>query len=116
MIAAEALASMLIALILPAILRRSRSTRDRLPSASERLPPAFCWIAITCRRSSPRRPRHALEQLRDRVGDRYPKRLRVDDRPELAAQRLLGLAGDHAHAVAERQPGLDAAHDHVDGV
>src|SRR5829696_2468239 len=60
--------------------------------------------------------RHALEQLRHRVGDRYPKRLRVDDRPELAAQRLLGLAGDHAHAVAERQPGLDAAHDHVDGV
>src|SRR5215207_10087026 len=47
MIAAEALASMLIALILPAILRRSRSTRDRLPSASERLPPASCWIAIT---------------------------------------------------------------------
>src|SRR5215204_3075980 len=116
MIAAEALASMLIALILPAILRRSRSTRDRLPSASERLPPALCWIAITMPKKFASATGTRSEQLRDRVGDRYPKRLRVDDRPELAAQRLLGLAGDHAHAVAERQPGLDAAHDHVDGV
>ena len=42
MIAAEALASCDIALIFAFIFLRSRSTRERLPSASERLPPARC--------------------------------------------------------------------------
>ena len=41
MIAAEAFASIDIALILPFIFLRSRSVRDRLPIASDRLPPAF---------------------------------------------------------------------------
>ena len=44
---AEAFASIDIAWILAFIFLRSRSTCDRLPSASDRLPPAFCWIAIT---------------------------------------------------------------------
>ena len=103
MIAAEALASMLIALILPRILRRSRSTRDRLPSASERLPPAFCWIAITMPKKFASATGMRSKSFADRVADRDAERLRLDDRPELAAQRLLGLGGDHAHAVAERQ-------------
>ena len=47
MIEAEALASMLIAWTLPRILARSRSTTERLFSASDRLPPDCCWMLIT---------------------------------------------------------------------
>src|SRR5215510_8752087 len=47
MIEAEALASIDIAWILDFIFLRSRSTLERLPSASDRLPPAFCWMEIT---------------------------------------------------------------------
>src|SRR6185295_963086 len=47
MIIAEALASDDIALILPRSRLRSRSTPARLASASDRLPPDFCWIVIT---------------------------------------------------------------------
>ena len=47
MMPADALASIDMAWIFSAIFLRSRSTLDRLPSASDRLPPDFCWIAIT---------------------------------------------------------------------
>ena len=47
MMTAEAFASIDIAWILAFIFLRSRSTRDRLPSASERLPPDFCWMPTT---------------------------------------------------------------------
>ena len=47
MIAAEAFASIDMATILAFIFLRSRSTFERLPSASERLPPALVWMAIT---------------------------------------------------------------------
>src|SRR5579863_8566808 len=47
MMPADALASMDMAWIFSAIFLRSRSTLERLPSASERLPPDFCWIEIT---------------------------------------------------------------------
>src|SRR5271167_2113639 len=47
MIAAEAFASIDMALIFPFIFLRSRNTRDRLPMASERLPPALPWTAMT---------------------------------------------------------------------
>ena len=47
MIDADALASVDIAWIFAFIFLRSRSTRDRLPSASDRLPPARCWMKIT---------------------------------------------------------------------
>src|SRR5258708_10113351 len=47
MIEADAFASIDMAWILPRIFLRSRNTFERLPSASERLPPDFCWIAIT---------------------------------------------------------------------
>jgi tight adherence protein B len=46
-IAADAFASIDMACIFPFIFLRSRSTRERLPSASDRLPPDFCWIEIT---------------------------------------------------------------------
>jgi hypothetical protein len=42
MMLAEALASIDIALIFAFMRLRSRNTRERLPSASARLPPAFC--------------------------------------------------------------------------
>jgi len=42
MMPADALASLDIACTFMAIFLRSRRTRDRLPSASERLPPDFC--------------------------------------------------------------------------
>ena len=44
MIAADAFASIDMAETLAFIFLRSRSTRDRLPSASARLPPALAWI------------------------------------------------------------------------
>src|SRR6266513_912394 len=47
MLPADALASIDIAWIFSAIFLRSRSTLERLPRASDRLPPDFCWIAIT---------------------------------------------------------------------
>ena len=47
MIEAEALASIDMAWIFAFIFLRSRSTRDRLPSASDRLPPARCWMETT---------------------------------------------------------------------
>ena len=47
MMLADALASIDIAWIFSFIFLRSRSTLERLPSASDRLPPDFCWIAIT---------------------------------------------------------------------
>jgi hypothetical protein len=47
MMLADALASIDIAWIFSFIFLRSRSTLERLPSASARLPPDFCWIAIT---------------------------------------------------------------------
>src|SRR6266852_3247480 len=47
MMPADALASIDIAWIFSAIFLRSRSTLDRLPSASDRLPPDFCWMLTT---------------------------------------------------------------------
>ena len=47
MMPAEARASDDSALIFSPIIRRARSTADRLPSASARLPPVFCWMAMT---------------------------------------------------------------------
>ena len=96
MIAAEALASLLMRLILPFIFLRSRSTRERLPSASERLPPAFCWMATTMREEARLGHRHALRQLGDRLGERNAERLGLDDRAEFAADRLGRLVGDDA--------------------
>ena len=63
MMTAEAFASIDIAWILAFIFLRSRSTRDRLPSASERLPPALCWIDDHDAEEVRLRQRHALEQL-----------------------------------------------------
>jgi len=73
-------------------------------------------MAITDAEEVGLRHRHALVELGDALGDRNAERLRFDDGAELGAHRLLRLGGDHAQAVAERQAGADAAHDHVHGV
>ena len=52
----------------------------------------------------------------DRLGERHAERLVLDDLLELRRDRLLRLRGDDLQAVDQRQAGLDAAHDHVDGV
>jgi hypothetical protein len=47
MMPAEDFASALMARILASIFLRSRSTLERLPSASERLPPERDWMMMT---------------------------------------------------------------------
>src|SRR6476661_8226124 len=94
---AEALASCDMAWIFALIFLRSRSTFERFPSASERLPPAFCWIATTI-----------PKKLASGSGVRF------HDHPEFRAQRLRSLQGNHSDAIEEREAGLDAAHDDVD--
>jgi hypothetical protein len=47
MMPAEAVASDDRALIFSPIILRARSTTERLFSASARLPPVFCWMAMT---------------------------------------------------------------------
>ena len=116
MITADALASIDMAWILAFIFLRSRSTRDRLPSASDRLPPAFCWIAMTMPKKFASGHRDALVELAAGLAERDADRLRLDDRAELALDRLGRVGGDDAQAVEQRQTGLDAAHDDVDGI
>ena len=79
MMPAEAFASMLIALILPLIFLRSRSTRERLPSASDRLPPALLLDGDDDGEEVRLGHRHALGQPRDRLGQRHAQRLGLDD-------------------------------------
>ena len=54
--------------------------------------------------------------LLDRFGERHAERLRLDDLAEFAAHRLRRFVGDDAQRVAERQAGLDAAHDDVERI
>ena len=56
----------------------------------------------------------ALRWLRE--SERPRRRLRFEDRLEFALYRFLAFGCDHPHAVEQRQTGLDAAHDDVDGV
>ena len=60
--------------------------------------------------------RHALVELEASFAERQADGLRLDDAAEFAAHGLLGVGGDHLEIVEQRQAGLDAAHDHVDGV
>ena len=114
MIQAEALASIDSAVILPFIFLRSRSTRDRLHSTSERLPPERCWIDDHDGEEIGLGQRHALIELHHRLVHRNAHRHRFHDEAEFAANRLVRLVGDDGDAVAERQAGLDAADDDVD--
>jgi hypothetical protein len=62
------------------------------------------------------RERDTLVELRAGLADRHADRLGVDNCAELALERLGRVGRDDAQAVEERQAGLDAAHDNVDGI
>jgi hypothetical protein len=115
MITAEALASIDIAWIFAFIFRRSRKTRDRLAKASDRLPPAFCWID-----HDPEEvgfgQRHPLVKLGAGLAKRHTDGLCLDDRLEFGFGRLGRLVGDDLDRVQQRQAGLDATDDDVDRV
>ena len=116
MIAAEAFASIAIAPILPFIFLLSRKVRDRLPIASDRLPPALAWMPMTIEKKfvSLTGTRCAIFSTASDSGrpSAWPSTiLRNSDRTGSG-----DLVGDDAQRVAERQAGLDAAHDDVERV
>ena len=114
---ADALASIDIALIFSAIFLRSRSTLERLPSASDRLPPdSSAGSRSRCRRSWLRGSASARSSRVQASAERHADRLGLDDGVEFAAERLGRVGGDHLDRFEQRQAGLDAAHDDVDGV
>ena len=75
MIIAEAFASDDSALIFSRISLRERSTAERLPSASERLPPVFCWIVQHDGEEVHFRQRHALVHALQRLIERHAHRM-----------------------------------------
>ena len=113
---AEAFASIDIAWIFSAIFLRSRSTFDRLPSASERLPPDFCWIAITMPKKfasgSGIRSYSRAQASPSGMPIAWVSMIALNS----LRQRLRCVGGDHLDRIEQRQAGLDAAHDHVDRV
>ena len=106
MMAAEALASMVMAAILPLIFLRSRST---LRQVAERLGEVAAGLLLDGDDDAEEvrlGHRHALVELaRTASPIGSAERLALDDGAELGAHRLLRLVGDHAHAVVERQAG-----------
>jgi len=60
--------------------------------------------------------RHALIELGGGLAQRNSHRRGFGDGAEFALHRLLGFGRDDTDAIADRQPRLDAAHDHVDRV
>ena len=114
--AAEALASADSARTLACRRLRSRSTPERLPSASDRLPPACCWMAMTMakKRTSGIGMRVIMRSKASPSGTptRCCSTSSVNS-PDTGCGRL---AGDDPQAFRQRQARLDAAHDHVDGV
>ena len=84
MMPAEAFASCDIAWIFAFIFLRSRSTFDRLPSASERLPPD---LLLNCNDDSEKiclRQRRALVQFAAGLAQRHADRLRFHDQTEFS--------------------------------
>ena len=59
---------------------------------------------------------YLIEQLEAGLADRDANRLGFDDASEFAANRLLGFGGNQLETIEQRQTGLDAANDNVDGV
>ena len=116
MMTADAFASIDSAWTLAFIFLRSRSTRERLPSASERLPPACDWIWMTMPKKLASVQRHGFGHAQGRIGDGQAHLLRIDDAAKLGPHRLRRFAGDQAHGVVQRQAGFDGAHDDVERV
>ena len=116
MMKAEVVASDDSALIFSRISLRARSTAERLPSASARLPPVFGLNRQHDGEEAQLRRRHALVHLLKALIDGHAHGDVLDQALELGPQRRRALAGDDPQAVVHRQAGLDAAHDDVDGV
>ena len=114
--AADALASADSACTLACSRLRSRSTPDRLPSASDRLPPACCWMAMTMakKRTSGSGMRTIMRSKHSASGT--PTRCCSTSSVNSPAIGCGDFARDDAEALVQRQARLDAAHDHVDGV
>ena len=62
------------------------------------------------------RKRHAFIEFAAGLTQRHADGLRVENGAEFGFQRLRRFGRDHLQAVKQRQAGLDAAHDDVDGV
>ena len=88
MINAEAVASDDSALIFSRISLRERSTVDRLASASARLPPVFCWMAMTMAKKRSFRGGHALVHLLQRLVQGHAHADILDQAAEFAGQGL----------------------------
>ena len=87
MITADALASWLTALIFAFIFLRSRSTLDRLFSASARLPPVFALDRHDDGEEIHFRQRHALVHALDALVDGDADALALDDLEKLRTDR-----------------------------
>ncbi len=117
MMKAEVVASDDSALIFSRISLRARSTAERLPSASARLPPVFAWIVHDDCEEAQLRRRHALVHALQRLIERpCPCRNVLDQALELGPSGAGLSRAMILQAVVHRQAGLDAAHDDVDGV
>ena len=82
---AEDFASALMARILAFIFLRSRSTLERLSSASDRLPPVRDWMAMTMAKKFASASGMRSGSRVDRLGERQAERLVLDDFAELAS-------------------------------
>ena len=116
MMAAEALASIESACTLAFIFLRSRSTRERLPSASERLPPACGLDLDDDAEEAGFRAGHRLDHAQRGFRNGQADLLRFDDAAELGLHRFLRFVGDQPDAVIERQARFDRADDDVERV
>ncbi len=116
MMPAEALASIDIAWIFSVIFLRSRSTLRGCRALPERVAARLLLDRDHDAEEVRFRHRHPLVEPRAGLAERHADGLGLDDGAELALQRLRRVGGDHLDRSEQRQAGLDAAHDDVDGV
>ncbi len=113
MITADALASIDSAETLAFIFLRSRSTFERLPIASDRLPPNLRLDGDDDGEEVDFLERHVERHAGAGVGDAEAYLLRLDHAPEFALHRVGAFGGDKADRIVERQTRFDRARDDV---
>ena len=116
MIAAEDLASWLMDLIFAFIFLRSRSTLDRLPKASERLPPVFDLNCHNNRKKVDFRQRHPLNHALNALIDGNAYALALDNFIEFRANWRAGFRCNDLHRVGDWKARLKSADHHVNGI